>query len=311
MPKELLHWWLADQALQRLDDAVPLKRLLLEERHSYLTGAVLPDTLPHLIAGQYRSRAAESAERFHRPKGHSYAPLIGFLESHETQAADSRKYARDPSVSACLLGVATHIEADIAFHPLVYALSGDDIGRHYGVETDLDLWLLATTGSPPVLRLRSLLDSRARNAACTVAAGIFDPDETLGPAAIDRALALHALIQGMYGSIGWQALAWCLALLPVPFLRSNQRLFYPLCWRQGRMKLWPALWHDPVTGRDQNEQPRQLLTHCLERIGLLLTAADRQGLAAAFRQQPGEHLLTGLPPRSDHISTTAGAAARR
>jgi len=48
MPKEILHWWLASAAQQRLPLDRATRQLLEEQQAAYLVGAVLPDTLLHL-----------------------------------------------------------------------------------------------------------------------------------------------------------------------------------------------------------------------------------------------------------------------
>ena len=80
MPKELTHWWLAAHAVQQLPADSLVRKLLHQEQQLYLTGAVLPDTLLHLVADRWSAAALASADRFHDPPGSSYQPLIRFLE---------------------------------------------------------------------------------------------------------------------------------------------------------------------------------------------------------------------------------------
>ena len=317
MPKELTHWWLAAQAVEKLNPDSPLRQLLHQEQQLYLTGAVLPDTLLHLVAGRWSAAALASADRFHDPPGSSYQPLIRFLEGQGSRVKgqggnDSPVVAPcpltlDPAVIACLLGVAAHIEADIVCHPFVYALSGNDMTRHYAVETGLDLWLLATHHKPPVLRLRDLVDQRVQDTAVTVLGGLFDPSGTLPEQALRQAVALHVLIQGMYGAPGWQLAAGLLALLPVPFLRSRHKLFYPFGWKRGRKGVWPDSWQHPVTGETSTKDPQELMDNAVARIVRMLVQVEVLGIKEAFAAQAGENLLTGLIP--DRTSRAAAATA--
>lgn len=289
MPKELLHWWLASAAQQRLPLDSSTRQLLEEQQPAYLLGAVLPDTLLHLQGGGQHALARQLADRFHDSKQHSYAPLIDFL-AHSPQLT--------PAQRACLLGVASHIEADIVFHPFVYALAGSDLGRHYRVETDLDLWLLQSGRRPPELDLEGLMSEESVSAAASVLSGIFDPQATLQADTIAEALRQHARIQGRYGSSAWQLLARLLGLVPgTPFHRW-QHLFYPLFnWRKGRAIQWPTRWNHPSHHSERGDTPHGLLVEALTRISTLLRAVDESGLTPALRKQPGENLLTGLPPR--------------
>lgn len=288
MPKELLHWWLAAASQQRLPLDRTTRHLLEEQQAAYLIGAVLPDTLLHLLGGGQHAMARQLASTFHDNPLHSYTPLLNFL---------ARTPQPTPAQQACLLGIASHIETDVVFHPFVYALSGNDLGRHYRVETDLDLWLLHSGRQPPELELNELLSEETTAAAATVLAGVFDPQAILTAATIDEALRQHVLIQARYGSAGWQLLSRLLGLLPgTPFHRW-QHLFYPLfSWRKGRPIQWPTRWNHPVNGGERGDTPQGLLTEALTRIASLLRTADESGIRAALRKQPGENLLTGLPP---------------
>lgn len=288
MPKELTHWWLAATPLTHLPDNSALRRRLEANLPAYLVGAVLPDTLLHLVAGSTSQTALSLAEQFHEPTGNSFTPLLRFINQHPTLTACQE---------ACLLGVASHMLADIVFHPFVCAVSGNDIGEHYRVETELDLWLLHSGRKPPAFRLDQLLATEGVMAATgQVLRGLFDPDHKLPTEAINKSIRLHSLIQGMYGSPGWQLLAAGLALLPSPFLRSRHQLFYPFDWQQGKPQNWPNRWTDPTTGACRQETPEQLTQTAVERITELLMMADSAGLEAAFGNQAGENLVTGQRP---------------
>jgi len=283
-----VHWWLASAAKQRLPLDRATRQLLEEQQSAYLVGAVLPDTLLHLQGGGQYALARQLSDRFHDSQSHSYAPLLSFLANNPQLT---------PAQHACLLGVACHIETDIVFHPFVYALSGNDLGRHYRVETNLDLWLLNSGRRPPELELRELMTEESASAAATVLAGVFDPQALLPAADIADALRQHTHIQARYGDSGWQLLARLLGLLPgTPFHRW-QHLFYPLfSWRKGRPIPWPTRWIHPVSGNERGDTPQGLLIEALTRITNLLRAVDEHGLTTAFRKQPGENLLTGLGP---------------
>ncbi len=291
MPKELTHWWLAGEAVRRLPLDRPTRQLLEEQEAAYLVGAVLPDTLLHILRGPHRETAHRLAAAFHDPSGHSYAPLLQYLTRHPQPTPEER---------ACLLGIATHIEADSVLHPFVYALAGDDMGRHYQVETDLDLWLLQQGRRPATTDLQTLLSEEARTAAVELLAGLFDPQGLLAGETLSEALDLHARWQARYGDPVWQFLARLLGLLPATPFRRWRHLFYPGQWQQGRPIQWPRQWRHPITGQARGDTPEGLMTEAVTRIATLLRHLDELGLVPALRSQPGEHLLTGLPaPQPD------------
>ncbi len=288
MPKELTHWWLADQAIKQLPDCNV--RVLLQKYHSaYLVGAVIPDTLLHLISGPWSSIALKLGHDFHEPESGSYVPLASF--------AENRVCNYDSAVFACLLGISSHMEADIVFHPFICAMSGQDIGLHYGYETELDLWLLNTGKTPPVWHLEELLTESVAKAALVTASGVFDPDGMLPAGVMERALNLHSRIQSMYGSPFWQLLASGLALLPFTFLRNLHKLFYPFDWKHGRSPDWPSRWKDPATGIDRDDTPCQLADEAVNRIVNLFLKIESEGVVSALKKHPGENLVTGIAPR--------------
>lgn len=323
MPKELTHWWLAAQALHQLPGESPIHQLLAAETPAYLTGAVLPDTLLHLVFGPASSTALRLAGVFHEPPGNSFTPLVRFVEQqHHNPEPDLQANASSPApcplpfgpaLCACLLGVASHMLADIVFHPYICARSGNDIGQHYRYETELDLWLLQTGRKPPVRRLKEVLTESAADAAVAVSKGLFDPAGELPPKAFRQALQLHKVIQGMYGSPGWQLLALGLSVLPVPFLRSHHKLFYPFGRQRGRSLSWPDHWVHRATGRTEHQSPDQLADAAVNRMVQLLKNVDAVGLREALTKQPGENLITGMPALTppDHTPTRAAATARQ
>ncbi len=300
MPKELTHWWLATEAVQQLplDSAT---RLLLEEHQAaYLVGAVLPDTLLHLVRGPWSTTALQLAREFHEPPGNSFTPLLRFAENT----------LPTPATTACLLGVASHIEADIVFHPYICALAGTDIGLHYRLETELDVYLLNKGKTPPVLRLNELLTRQVNEVAMTVLQGVFDPEGKLPQEVLQKTIQLHRRIQGMYGAPFWQLLARFLGLLPISSLRHWQKLFYPLNWHQGRSRAWPDHWRHQLTDQERGDTPDGLAVEALSRIAGLLRSIDEQGVIRSFRNHPGENLITGLSSPPAHTPTTSAVTVQ-
>lgn len=288
MPKELTHWWLAAEAVQKLPLDYNIRHLLEEQQASYLVGAILPDTLLHLVRGHWSATALQLARDFHQPPGNSFNPLVRFAE----------KTNLTPAATACLLGIASHIETDIVFHPYICALADKDLGRHYQIETELDLHLLSEGRKPPVWRLDELLTEEVGIPVLQVLRGVFDPEGRLPDEVLLQALRLHERIQGMYGSPPWQLLAWLLGLLPNYWLRSYQKLFYPFDWHRGRSKNWPDCWKHQLTGQERGDTPAGLVVEAGNRMTDLLRRVEQQGLLRSFREHPGEDLITGLAPPS-------------
>ena len=174
MPKELTHWILAERALAGLEPDNRLHEVIRTHHGLYLAGAVLPDTLLHLALGRHASTALALAHRFHDTDGNSYTPLI----RAEEVCGDSLS----APLLACLMGVLSHMEVDIVFHPFVFALGGTgDIGPHYRMETALDVHFLVNGVIPPVWRLDALMTPDIRNELVRACVLLFDPKGELLP----------------------------------------------------------------------------------------------------------------------------------
>jgi len=295
MPKELTHWLLAEQSLAGLEDTNRLAVLIHEHRALYLAGAVLPDTLLHLYFGPHGPAALTLAHRFHDTAGNSYAPLIRIEESHGAKGLPA-------GLLACLLGVLSHMQADIVFHPFVYAHSGTkDIGRHYHVETSLDSHFSRQGIHIPTQRLDSLMTPAIRAELVTASALLFDPEGQLPRRALERALALHCRIQGMYDNTFWKLVARLLARLPIPLFKHTQHLFYPLTWAGDDPDELSGAWRHPVTDEERTGTPDDLAGEVVRRTVALFQRIDAEGgLKEALSASPGENLLTGLCGAMQH-----------
>lgn len=291
MPKEITHWILAERVLDELGENSHLGKVIRANRAVYLSGTVLPDTLLHLFRGPHSGVALRLADRFHDATGNSFTPLI----RAETKHAGSLP----PDLLACLLGVISHMLVDSTFHPYVYALGGvDDIGRHYRLETAIDVYFLHCGLTPPVRRLNELITPKTRQVLVDAAAMLFDQDEELPRAALEHALALHCRIQAMYDRTWWKIAANVLgSLVGSPF--SEQRhLFYPLDASGADLrKLIDSVheWEHPISGAVVNLSADDLAEETVRKTAAIFKRIDERGsLSAALGDPPGVNLLTGL-----------------
>jgi hypothetical protein len=289
MPKELTHWILAERALAGLSKDSRLRELILKHHDIYLGGAILPDTLLHLYRGPYAATTLILAKHFHDTDGNSFLPLI--------QAEQRFPEGLHPAILACLLGVITHMQADIVFHPFVYALTGtSEIGRHYRLETDLDVHFLQGGAIPPVRHVADLMTPDTRQIILETCALLFDPDGRLPRQALEQALKLHCRFQKMYDSTFWKLLVTLLAkLVGTPF-REQRNLFYPLPdVRENRFGEEAVEWQHPISGELHRTSLEQLAEDTVQRITKLFEHIEAVGsLATALSNKPGENLLTGI-----------------
>jgi hypothetical protein len=289
MPKELTHWILADRALAGLGNGSRLRELLLEHHDCYLGGAVLPDTLLHLTRGPHATTAMTLARQFHDTAGNSFAPLI--------RAEQCTPAGLPPATLACLLGVVTHMQADIIFHPFVYALTGTaGIGRHYRLETDMDVHFLKGGARLKVRHVADLMSPATRAILVDTCALLFDPDGRLPRQELERALALHCRFQGLYNRTFCKLAVRLAALLTGAPFREQRHLFYPLtCLRKDRFGEEAVEWRHPVSGEPRRMPLEQLADETVQRIVTLFVSIETEGsLADALSDSPGENLLTGM-----------------
>ena len=290
MPKEFTHWILAERSLNALDTGSRLHNVISLYKSAYLGGAVLPDTLLHLFFGPYSVAALDSAHRFHDACGNSYVPLIRAESGFQDGFPDD--------TLACILGVISHMLADIVFHPFVYSLAGiNDIGRHYRLETDLDMYFVRQWGTP-INRLAAIVTPESRKTFLGVIMLLFAPDEELPKEAVERALKLHCRFQAMYNNTFWHLLAIILAnLLGSPY-KEQRNLFYPISsygYCQPECFLKDVEWRHPVTGIinlcSVDDLADQVVRCCVE---IFRRIEETGSLTTALSNQPGANLLTGM-----------------
>jgi hypothetical protein len=291
MPKELTHWLLATRIYEGLPDQGRLKTAIGGNLPAYLLGAVLPDTLLHLFRGPHSSTARALSHAFHDSVGNSFAPLI--------HAEDTYPEGLPPAMLACFLGVITHMETDIVFHPLVYALTGSGgIGRHYRIETDIDRCFLDSGTLSAISHVADLIGSDTHDTVIEACARIFDPERTLPQAALKDSLALHGHIQGMYDSTFWKLAARILAIVKGAPFRDQQHLFYPIFpWARAPFTPDGSIeWKHPVTGKQQHCSLMNLADRVVEKtIDLFGQIGETGSLARTLGSRPAENMLTGLP----------------
>jgi hypothetical protein len=289
MPKEITHWMLAERALDGLPSDSRLRRIITAHRDAYLGGAVLPDTLAHIFRGPYHPTASVLGRRFHDAPANSYQPLI-------------RAEARFPdglpaALFSCFLGVISHMEADMALHPYVYAATGCATGDHYRLETAIDVRFLKRGKAPAHRRLDQLLGASTREVLVTAAGLLFDPEGELPRRAIEQSLALHCRFQSMYDRTLWKLAVRLLARLCGSPFREQRHLFYPLTGRGGRMIGVgdDVGWCHPETGELKSASLEDLAREAVERTVAVFVRIEAAGsLAAALVIPPGANLLTGL-----------------
>ena len=147
MPKEITHWLIAEQAAALLEGS-PLGKEVAAYPQCLRLGAVFPDILFFISGRGSAARFRRMADYLHGSDGEdTYALLRGLLSFPVEDA-----YAGP--LASFWVGIATHIRADMRFHPLVYFLTGpyhhpdpavrrQAVQQHRRFETVMDMYFLA------------------------------------------------------------------------------------------------------------------------------------------------------------------------
>jgi hypothetical protein len=199
---------------------------------------------------------------------------------------------------ACLLGVITHIETDIVFHPFVFALTGAaGIGRHYQIETDIDCCFLRSGMIPAITQMSDMISPDTRDTIISACALLFDPTGSLPRPVLEQALAEHCRVQTMYDKFFWKLAVRLLATIKGAPYRNQQHLFYPLLLSSGGTFNADRVveWQHPASGEQQHGSLAELAGEAVQRTTRLFVRIEETGsLAAALGNSPAENMLTGL-----------------
>lgn len=145
VPKELTHWHIAREALQKGVPAM-VGGIIANNPALYYFGAVAHDIAFYDLSKPSEASIERVANQLHGVDGeNTLLPLIEIMETALTQK-NQQPYL------AFVLGMLTHFVADSTFHPMVYYMSGNyfaedplerskAVFRHRLLETAIDLWL--------------------------------------------------------------------------------------------------------------------------------------------------------------------------
>ncbi len=151
MPKEITHWIIAEEVSKRLKGTA-FEKVVNNHKELVKFGSVLHDKLYYLSTGakvqdEYIQHELEDVpSRMHGVNGEDTLDIIRAMQKSLYEIKEGKEELR-----ALIVGVATHIFADITFHPMVYYYSGDyndpDPERqfqarhdHYKIESLMDLY---------------------------------------------------------------------------------------------------------------------------------------------------------------------------
>ena len=298
MPKELTHWHIARDVLQR---GIPAQigKIIAGNPALYYLGAIAHDIAFYDLSKPPEASIERVANQLHGVQGeNTLVPLIMMIET-----ALSRKNRH--AMLAFLLGMLTHFVADSSFHPMVYYMSGnyfaDDLGergkavfRHRLFETAVDLWL--ETNEPldypsDLIHLwREAGDHGQEAIELLVGQYAVDGDKRL-MTRFKKAWLTHRFLQTAFRwTIPWRLLA-LYRRFGHPTAEKQEALFYPqplnLNFFEAQLE-----WCHPVTGESYVMTVDKLLTVTVEKVQDLFEKLGEQNM------EKWSNILNNIPPLS-------------
>lgn len=118
MPREITHWKVAEETAKKLKNTI-YEKALLENRNCLMIGAVFHDCMYYSLKKTQYSIWADP-DILHGVNGEDTYHIIRCILNYCLSQKEGRL-----SVMAFLVGIISHIHADIIFHPLVNYFSGN------------------------------------------------------------------------------------------------------------------------------------------------------------------------------------------
>lgn len=160
MPKDLIHFTVAEQTAALLEDTPYASHLALEHE-GMLLGSVFHDALFYAVfpGGKHLESLAHT---LHGTKGEDSFDLVHIQAKHILEAAD-------PSLPiAIMVGIISHMFSDVTMHPMVWHFSGDYYAkdsesrslsrqRHRALEALMDMVACPEKVGNPDYAIRNLL----------------------------------------------------------------------------------------------------------------------------------------------------------
>jgi hypothetical protein len=305
MPKEIVHWMVAERAAELLADG-PFGPSLARCPNALRLGAVFHDTLFYL-RGSHPPPLKELPHRLHGSHGEDSFDLLRLLAAHV------HAERANPLPGAFFVGLASHIFADAAIHPLVYHLTGNyydaderkrtgAVRRHRALECLLDM---VAAGSPegvldPSLRalIASLEGPLALACPPEVLASLAGCDAKSAGKAVADALETYCTMQALIRMPTLARLAREFSGMLPASLREIAALFYAAqLWEQKDAVSGRVRYRNPATGEAFQASLAELMEQAARRTAAFCAAqaASIAKSGALAGEGAGPSLDMGLP----------------
>ncbi|BCS90305.1 zinc dependent phospholipase C family protein [Pseudodesulfovibrio sediminis] len=310
MPKDLIHFKITEMTAAKLADT-PYADHLTAHQSGLLLGAVFHDGLFYGRSGPGRS-LERLAHQLHGSNGQDTFTLIRLQTEHIAQLAE-------PGLAISLLvGMVTHIFADVVMHPMVWYLSGnyyaDDAAqksrvrqRHRALESLMDMIMCPEMLGRPTYRVRRLMHSlKPTLFAALPVKGIADMaalSATETRAGLQNAFGWYGRLQTLY-STAWLArsLFTLIPLLPSAVVELVTLFYAPQLLRQAGYFDQPFTYTHPMTGKAQTATLAGMMEEAASRASELCRTLQPALFdnAPLHLPDPGPSLDTAIPGVATH-----------
>lgn len=300
MPKELTHLIVAEASKKTFSSRHPdtlLNGCLMRHRDVFRFGAVMHDVAFCASSSKRGQAVKEKGFDVHGTPPNDTLRPFKYLGSEYDKTGDAE-------ILAMISGAVTHMLADVAFHPFVYYYTGDNLSRHYRLETLIDTYVAGRQGSwldSPVStrgfyrHLKGKYDFLIGHLC-----GFLGLSDVHQPE-IAKALNMHAFALKLFRSRVGFHLFRLTTLWGSQDYKSKTNLFYPSGMRfEAPFFQSDFVYHHPVTGVSETVNVETLVERAVQNVCVMFEAiqeaAKDRSLETYFSGLLPVSLETGLDP---------------
>lgn len=312
MPKDLIHFAVAERTAKLLSDT-QYAPALAHNTDGLLLGSVFHDALFYAITSAGKP-LEKLAHELHGADGQDTYTLIRLQALHAAET-------KSPMAAALLVGIISHVFADITMHPMVWHFTGDYYAedsnsralarqRHRAMESLMDMTACPEKIHDPNFKLRRMLSRQKEtlNACLPISAIAKRADMPAATVSkeIDTSWRLYAALQTAYCA---KPLSWLLGairpLLPHAIAEFAALFYLPQLNKQRDYLLNTFVFRQPVTGEENKTSLNELMETAAQLAATLCRALE----PTVFKNKPLN--LTEIGPSMDTgLAKTATSAAR-
>lgn len=301
MPKEVVHWMVAARSAELLASG-PFGPALARCPRGLRLGANFHDTLFYL-RGEHPAGMRNLPHRLHGSHGEDTFELLRLQAAHLHARKDQ------PLPTAFFVGLASHIFADAAIHPLVFFLTGnyydtdarrrtEAVRRHRALESLLDMVAAGSLEAVLDQSLRGLVNGLEGplSLACPPEglAGLAGCDAQAAAKAVEASLDTFCTVQALCRMSTLARAAHELSPILPDSLRELLALLYaPQLYEQQGAVAGRLSYQNPATGEALSATLAELMEQAARRTAAFCTA---QAASIAARGLLAE---TGVGPSLD------------